>query len=157
MARIQIPLPDKFIFSMELAVRITDINYGGHLANDALLSLIHESRVQFLKSFGFTEFNVAGSGIIMTDSATLYKAEVFYGDRLQIEIGIGDPYKYGCDIFYKVSNKETGKEVARVKTGIAFFDYQKRKISEMPEEFKQTVMISSQPNDSERVKPANIQ
>lgn len=152
MARIQIPLPDKFIFSTELSVRITDINYGGHLANDALLSLIHEARVQFLKHFGFTEFDVAGSGIIMTDSATLYKAEVFYGERLLIEVGIGDPYKYGCDIFYKVSNKETLKEVARVKTGIAFFDYQKRKLAEMPEAFRQTVMLSSEQNN-----PANSQ
>jgi acyl-CoA thioester hydrolase len=152
MARIQIPLPDTFLFSTELGVRITDINYGGHLANDALLSLIHEARVQFLKHFGFTEFDVAGSGIIMTDSATLYKAEVFYGDRLIIEIGIGDPYKYGCDIFYKVSNKETGKEVARVKTGIAFFDYQKRKLAEMPEKFKQSLMLSS-----EQSNPANTQ
>lgn len=152
MARIQIPLPDTFIFSTELAVRITDINYGGHLANDALLSLIHEARVQFLKHFGFTEFDVAGSGIIMTDSATLYKAEVFYGERLVIEVGTGDPYKFGCDLFYKVSNKETGKEVARVKTGIAFFDYQKRKLAEMPEAFRQTVMLSS-----EQSNPANSQ
>ncbi len=37
MARINIELPDKFIYSTEIPIRITDINYGGHLAHDSVL------------------------------------------------------------------------------------------------------------------------
>ncbi|MCU0364969.1 MAG: hypothetical protein MUE93_04775 [Ignavibacteriaceae bacterium] len=40
MPRIKIETPDKFIFSTEIPIRITDINYGGHLGNDSLLSII---------------------------------------------------------------------------------------------------------------------
>jgi hypothetical protein len=39
MARVKIDLPDKFIFKTEIPIRINDINYGGHLGNDAVLSI----------------------------------------------------------------------------------------------------------------------
>ena len=65
MPRIKIKLPEKFIFRTEIPIRITDINYGGHLGNDSLLSIIHEARVRFLKSLGYSESNVEGVGIIM--------------------------------------------------------------------------------------------
>jgi hypothetical protein len=45
-----------------------DINYGGHLGNDAVLSLVHEARVRFLKQQGYTENNIEGAGIIMADA-----------------------------------------------------------------------------------------
>jgi hypothetical protein len=34
MARIKLDLPADFPFAAELRVRITDINYGGHMGND---------------------------------------------------------------------------------------------------------------------------
>ena len=40
MARIKLDMPDNYIFSTELPVRISDINYGGHLSNDAMLSML---------------------------------------------------------------------------------------------------------------------
>ena len=54
MARIKIAVPPQFTFSTQIPVRITDINYGGHLGNDALLALLHEARVQFLRRYGYT-------------------------------------------------------------------------------------------------------
>jgi acyl-CoA thioesterase FadM len=42
----------------------------------------------------------------------------------------------GCDFFYQLVNKESGKEIARAKTGIVFFDYEKRKPTKVPEAFK---------------------
>ena len=52
MARLQLdPLP-RYTFQVEMAVRVTDLNYGGHLGNDRLLSLVHEARVAFLAEHG---------------------------------------------------------------------------------------------------------
>lgn len=137
MDRTKLDVPDTFEFSTEVQVRIGDINYGGHLGNDAILSLIHEARVRFLKNFGFTEFNVAGASIIMVDSVIIYKSEGFYGDALTIDVSVNDISKSGCDFMYKLTNKETGKEVARAKTGIVFFDYKKRKVVEVPKKFRE--------------------
>ncbi len=136
MARIKIELPEEFLFSTEIKVRITDLNYGGHLGNDKMLTLLHEARVDFIHHLGFEgELNIGGLGIIVTDAVIVYKSEVFHNDLLKIEVGIGDFNKYGCDLFYRVTNVDSGKEVARAKTGIAFFNYETRKIAEVPEEF----------------------
>ncbi|MCH5718100.1 acyl-CoA thioesterase [Niabella hibiscisoli] len=58
MARIKVPLPPHFTFSTSIAIRITDVNYGGHVGNDAILSIIHEARLQFLKALGYSEMNI---------------------------------------------------------------------------------------------------
>lgn len=139
MARVKVDLPPVLQFTTEIPVRVTDINYGGHLGNDSLLSIIHEARVQFFASLGYTERNVEGVGIIMTDAVLLYKAQVFYGDVLEIAIGVADLSNVGAEIVYRVTSKETMKEVARVRTGIAFFDYERKKIVEVPERFRQKV------------------
>jgi acyl-CoA thioester hydrolase len=136
MSRIILDLPQQFIFSTDMAIRISDINYGGHLGHDSIVSLIHEARVRFLKAHGFTESNIGGSGLIITDLAILYKAEVFYGDTLTIEVAVDDFTKYGCDFFYRVLNKEQARDVAHAKTGIVFFDYAKRKIVGVPASFR---------------------
>jgi len=135
MARIKIELPDKYIYSTEIPIRITDINYGGHLAHDSVLSLTHEARVRYLSSMGFSEGDVDGVGIIISDAALVYKSEAFYGQILVIEISASDIHKYGCDFIYKLSDKLTGNEIARVKTGIIFFDYKSREICKVPEGF----------------------
>ncbi len=101
--RIKLEFPNKIIFTTEIAVRISDVNYGGHLGNDAVLSLAHEARLQFLKSINCTELNLFGAAIIMGDAAVIYKAESFYGDTLNITISIGEITKISFEIFYEIS------------------------------------------------------
>jgi acyl-CoA thioesterase FadM len=134
-ARIELNLPDDFSFSIDVRVRISDINYGNHLGNDALLSLVHEARLQFLQSRGFSELDIDGCGLILTDAVILYKSQGFHGDLLSILAAVGDFNKYGCDFFFKVIQKNSGKEVARAKTGIVFFDYNRQKMAPVPSAF----------------------
>lgn len=143
MARIKLEMPDNYLFSTELAVRISDINYGGHLGNDAVLSMVHESRLRFLKHYHYTEMDVEGASIIMTDSAIVYKAEGFHGDRVQVDVTVTDFNKYGCDLYYLLSNKDTAVEIAHAKTGIVFFDYDERKVQTVPEGFRNKMLRES--------------
>jgi acyl-CoA thioesterase FadM len=128
-------MPTVYPFRTELTVRITDINYGGHLGNSNVLALIHEARVRFLKSFGYSEIDVEGFGTIMLDSVVIYKAQAFAGDVLQIEVAAGDFSRLGCDIFYRITKKEGGAEVVLAKTGVAVFDYANQKRVSPPEAF----------------------
>jgi len=123
MGRVKLEMPEVYSYATELTVRITDVNYGGHLGNADVLALMHEARVRFLRSHGYSELNVEGFGIIMLDSVVVYKAQAFAGDVLQIEVAAGDFSRLGCDIFYRITNKGKGTEVALAKTGIAVFDY----------------------------------
>jgi len=136
MPRVKLDLPSEFDFATELPLRITDINYGGHLGNDAVLSLLHEARVRFLKQYGYTELNIEGAGTIMSDTVIIFKSEAFYGDVVVVEIALGEFERKSCDFLYRISNKETDKEIARAKTGIVFFDYQERKPLQVPERFR---------------------
>ena len=136
MARVKIELPKEFIFKTEIPIRINDINYGGHLGNDAVLSIVHEARLRFLKQHNFTEMNAGGAGIIMVDAVVQYKAEGFYGDIILVEIAVTDITGVGCDFVYRCTNKNTGTEIAIVKTGIVFFDYDKKKVVSVPKSFK---------------------
>ena len=135
MARLEIHLPENFLFETEFAVRITDLNYGNHVGNDTILSYMHEIRIRFYQSRGYgNELNFEGDvGQIITDAAIVYKSESFLGDVLIGKITVADFNKYGFDFIYQIVNKETGKEVARGKTGVVCFDYAKRKVASVPE------------------------
>jgi acyl-CoA thioesterase FadM len=137
MPRLKLDLPDQLPFSTEIAVRIDDINYGGHLGNDALLGIVHEARVRYFASLGFSEREIEGVGIIMTDAAILYRAEGFQGDLLRVEVGIADLQAHGCDVVYRLTAPGRKAEIARVKTGIAFFDYTARAVRPMPPAFRE--------------------
>lgn len=137
MSRVKISLPEKFIFQIRLQVRIYDLNYGAHTGNDTILRFMHEARMNFLRSLGINdEIRIAGNtGIIVADSSIEYKAETFFGDRIQIFLAVDGYHKYGFNIFYHLVHDETKREVARGKTGIIFFNYSLRKIAAAPEDF----------------------
>ncbi len=135
MARIKLELPETFPFSTELTVRITDLNYGGHLGNADTLVLIHEARVRFLKSFGYSEIDIEGYGTIMLDVVIQFKAQAFAGEVLVAEVAAADFSRLGCDIYYRLTNKETGVVVATAKTGISVFDYESQKRVSPPDAF----------------------
>jgi len=131
MARIKINIPQDFIFKTTIPVRITDLNYGNHLANDRVLSLVHEARVQFLNHFGWNEMNIGGAGMIMADVAVEYKNQAFYHDALEFSISVGDFTRVSFDLFYQITCGE--KLIAKVKTGMVTFDYATNKVVEVPE------------------------
>ena len=135
MPRVKVALPDTFAFTNEIRVRVTDLNYGGHLGNDALLGLLHEVRVEFLRFLGLDgDFDpVTKLGLIMVDAAVEYKGEAFLGDVLRVQMAGNDISKYGFDVVYHLHN-QAGKEIARAKTGMLCFDYNTRKLRLLPEE-----------------------
>ena len=105
MPRVKVALPETYLLTVALPIRITDLNYGAHLGNDALLSLLHEARVQFLQFLGQPEFDLATrQGFIMADVAVEYKGEGFHGDTLHIQLAATDVHKYGFDVVYWVKN-----------------------------------------------------
>ena len=139
MARVKLQLPDTFKFHVDLRVRISDINYGNHLGNDAVLRLIHEARMRFFDQLGYGELDIEGIGLVIADAVIMYRSQAFYADLLTVAITVDDFSRNGCDFYYKLTNKNTGKEVARAKTGIVFFDYDQNKIARVPTAFRRKV------------------
>jgi acyl-CoA thioester hydrolase len=139
MARIRIELPEKFNFSTKIPIRITDLNYGGHVGNDTVLTLIHEARVQFLKKFEYAELDFEGVGLIMSDAVIEFKTELFYGDIVTIYVAAIDFGRVGFDIYYKLMKEET--VVATGKTGMICYNYDTRKVISLPEKSKEKLLV----------------
>ena len=144
MPRIKLNFPDKnFDVSITIPVRITDINYGGHVGNDSLVSVIHEARMQFLQHHGYSEMDIEGTGLIMTDLAVEFKNESFYGDVLSIKMAAGDITGVSFELHYEFSTARAGKEViiARAKTTMVCYNYAAKKVAPVPEKLKQLLLV----------------
>ncbi len=139
MPRVRIDLPDHFPFQTDIPVRITDLNYGDHLGNDAVLSLAHEARVQYLHSVGLSELDADGASLTMADAVVVYKSQGRYGQVLRVQVGVADLGRSNFTMIYRMSDRDTGLDVALVRTGMVFFDYDCGKIVSMPSDFRARV------------------
>ena len=136
MARVEIKMIDRFHFETELTIKKSDINIANHVGNDTFVSLMQEARIRFFRHLGYKDLDIEGKGIVISDLAVVYKSQSYLGDSLKFELGVGDFNKYGCDIFYRVTNSTTRALVIQAKNGIVFFDYARQRVSTMPEGFK---------------------
>lgn len=134
MERIKINLPEIFTFSTTIKIRITDLNYGGHVGNDSFLSLVHEARLQFLQSKDFSEMNVLGVSLIMADASIEFKKEMVYGDSVKISVAATNFDRIGFDIFYLLEVVKEGVSITtgKAKTGMMCFDYANKKKASIP-------------------------
>jgi len=134
MERIKISLAGTYAFSANITIRITDLNYGGHVGNDVFLSLIHEARLQFLQHVGYSELNFAGTGLIMADAAIEFKRELVYGNELKISVAAKGFDKLGFDIIYlmEVKEGENWLTAGKAKTGMLCYDYKSKKKVPIP-------------------------
>jgi acyl-CoA thioester hydrolase len=140
MARVRLELPEQMNFTTQIQVTVKDVNYGGHVGNDSILSIIHEARLRYLASMGYKELDKEnGTGLIMADAAISYKGEGFYGDVLDIAVGSADISAFGFDIYYRITTNRDGKTVllTEAKSGMIYFDYNERKVGRLPEAWKQ--------------------
>jgi acyl-CoA thioesterase FadM len=132
MPRLKLEPLDKYPFSIDITVRVTDLNYGGHLGNDSLLSMIHEARVAFLHYHGFTEMDFAGVSLIIGDTAIVYLGEAFAGDILRFEAAAGEPSSRGFRLFFRITNTKDNTPIALVENGMVCYDYKSRTTKNLP-------------------------
>lgn len=138
MARVKIEIPEQFIASFIIPVRIADINYGNHVGNDAFVSIIHEARMQWLQQHGYTELNIEGIGLIMGDLSIEFKNESFYGDQVEVKIGAGEVSGASFSLYYRLFAKRNNEIIllANAKTGMVCYDYTAKKVVVIPEKLK---------------------
>ena len=139
MPRIHLNPPERVIFTTNLDVRVTDLNYGKHLGHMELIGLLHQARVEFLAANGMTEMNIEGRTLIVVDLAVSYRSEAFFGQTLIIDIGLAFEGSRGVQISYAVRDKGAGGIVAVAQTGIVFADPEARVVVQVPKAFRDLV------------------
>ena len=140
MPRVKIDLPEKlFDISIKIPVRITDINYGDHVGNDSIVSIIHEARMQFLRNHNYTELNIEGIGLIMSALVVEFKNESFYQDIIDVKMGRGDISKVSFELFYNLSVTRDNKQItiANANTTMVCYNYELKKVVSIPGKLKE--------------------
>src|SRR5690606_5095490 len=108
-------------FATSIPFRITDHNYGDHVANNVFVEYLHEGRVQFLEAFGYTERDVEGVALILSELCVKYTKQAFYPDALKLEIKVANPRPTRFDLFYRGYNN-AGDLLVLARTEMAAID-----------------------------------
>lgn len=137
MQRVKFKIEGNPFFTWNSDLHVEHMNYGNHLANDKVLTLCHEARVRWLRSRDHSELDIYGKGLIQSDAMIMYRSQGFIGDNISVELYMGDFNSKAFDLYYKISNTDTKTEIARVKTGMLFFDYETNSITNAHEDFQQ--------------------
>lgn len=135
MPRVKLTKLTSYQFCHRLTVRATDINYAGHVGNEALLGFVHEARSQFMARLGFDTVGVKHHqvGLIIADLAVNFMAEVYAQDNLEIDCQIGEIQEKSFRLFHRIRRAE--QVIALVETGLVAFDYPARIVVQLPADF----------------------
>jgi len=124
----------------EYQVRIGDINYGGHMGNDKALQVFHDARIDFLKDLGYTELNLGNDiAVIIVEANIKYKREVFLHDILETEVRVSKIDGLKWTISYDTKRKKDDKIVFTGSTLMLCYDYHRKKIARIPEDFLEKI------------------
>ncbi len=128
-----------FRFTLPYAVRISDINYGGHVSNAVVLNYFQDVRIAYLASLGpFSEMDLGeGCGLILPEARVLYRAEMFHGDELVLGARVEKVGRTSFTMGYRVERQ--GAVTAEGTTPLVAFDYRARKPRRVPAAFREAV------------------
>jgi acyl-CoA thioester hydrolase len=144
MPRLKLKELDTYRFSTTLNVRVTDVNYGGHLGNDAVAGLIQQARVEVLKGLGASEMDLGDgqTGLIQSDLAIVFKGEGFLGDELRIDVEFTERKGSSFRNCYRIVKDDV--VIILAEAGFSAFDYNARKTVPLPGPFRVAISNSDQ-------------
>lgn len=135
MPRTKLTEQPTYEFCYPITLQPRDINYGGHLGVDSLVSIVGAARAYIFNSIGLSEGNLGNGrvGIIMTDFTVNLKAQGYMFDSLEVYTHIGELTKNGFRFFHKITRGES--LVALAEAGFLAYDYTTKKVTSVPETF----------------------
>ena len=128
-----------FKFTIPYRVRVVDVNYGGHVANSAVLNFFQDARIAYLQNLGgYSELNVGGGcGVILPEAHVRYRAEMFHDDALEIGVRVKHLSRSSFTMEYRI--ERNGALTAEGETALVCFDYQAKKTRRLDQLFREQV------------------
>jgi acyl-CoA thioesterase FadM len=145
MERVKLDFPDgALIHRHPLAVRVTDMNYGRHLGHDALVSLLHEARLQALLALDLPEWDLAGYPSVVADLAVQYQSEAHCPEMLVVETAVPMPEGKALTVYHRVLKRDTNDKgeqvVATARLNLLLIDPARGRPVAVPEAVKQALL-----------------
>ncbi len=124
------------LFSTRYIIKENDISAGFHLGNERALVIFQEGRINFLQHIGLSDKNIGeNTGIIVVESGVKYHREGFLHDVLLVNVAIAEIAGKKCTLKYSVIRESDKQELLSGFTTFLAFDYQKKKVVEIPAVF----------------------
>lgn len=140
MERVKLDFPaEAIIHRHPLTVRVTDMNYGRHLGHDALVSLLHEARIQAFAALDLQEWDMHGHPSVVADLAVQYQSEARWPDALIIETAVPEPQGKALTIYQRICKRDTQQLVATARVNQLLIDLATGRPAEVPVQVKQAL------------------
>lgn len=142
MSRLAIELPETVVYTIEFTIPAEFINSGDHLGADRVLSVAMMVQDRFTEYLGYSGgmYRIEGLGLIMADSAIVYKSESSLGDVLQVDVAVSGITDKAFELIYRLRNLTNSCDAALVKTSMLTFDYSKKVPASIPSRFRAKLM-----------------
>lgn len=140
MERVKLEFPaEAIIHRHPLTVRVTDMNYGRHLGHDALVSLLHEARIQAFAALDLPEWDMHGYPTVVADLAVQYQSEARWPDALIIATAVPEPQGKALTVYQRIYQAESEQIVATARVNQLLIDVASGRPVEVPEQVQQAL------------------
>ena len=122
-------------FTTDIQMRFRDIDGMGHVNNAVYLSYTELARTQFYMKQAHKK-TLEDIDFILAHVDIDFESQAVWGDEIQVTAW---PSKIGTSSFtlsYEVSEKRSGRVLARAKSVQVSYDYDKKKSKPIPPEFR---------------------
>ncbi|HYY48561.1 MAG TPA: thioesterase family protein [Thermoplasmata archaeon] len=122
-------------FTTDIQVRFRDIDGMGHVNNAVYLSYAELARTQFYMKFAGKR-SLDEIDFILAHVDIDYESQAVWGDQIQVALW---PSKIGTSSFtlsYEITEKRSGRVLARARSVLVSYDYEKKKAKPIPSDFR---------------------
>lgn len=133
MERVKLDFPAEAVIHRHLlTVRVTDMNYGRHLGHDAVVSLLHEARIQAFAALDLPEWDMHSHPSVVADLAIQYHSEARWPDALLIETAVPEPQGKALIIYQRIYQADSEQLVATSRVNQLLIDLATGRPAEVP-------------------------
>lgn len=122
-------------FTTDIQMRFRDIDGMGHVNNAVYLSYAELARTQFYMQVA-KKRSLDEIDFILARVEIDFESQAAWGDHIQVAVW---PSKIGTSSFtltYEISEKRTGRILARAQSVLVTYDYEKKKSKPIPPDFR---------------------
>ena len=122
-------------FTTDIQLRFRDIDGMGHVNNAVYLSYLELARTQFYMQFAGKR-SLSEIDFILAHVEIDFESQATWGDQIRVTLW---PSKIGTSSFtlsYEIAELRGGRILARAKTVLVSFDYQKKQSKPISADFR---------------------
>jgi acyl-CoA thioester hydrolase len=122
-------------YTVEIQMRFRDIDGMGHVNNAVYLSYAELARTQFYMKFA-SRRTLDEIDFILAHVDIDFESQAVWGDQIQVAVW---PSKIGTSSFtlsYEITEKRSGRVLARARSVLVSYDYEKKKSKPIPAPFR---------------------